>query len=245
MNYMDYIVDGVFILPNEVEILQKIDQITNDIKNLKLEIDQKNILIKELENKKRQVRIPIDLKRNFEEKIRQENLMKKKLLNQIELSKSPLFTEMEANDECDFIEFYKDCDMDGKHFNFGDIVDTTGYRHYSYQFVGKEGDLKDSSRYDRYDDYSWNIEDGVIVPLEITRYLTDSLAKYKLGKNCIVIYELPFWDKTVQKYDVPENHLYEYRFDFDKSDWIDDPNGQWDLWVIKNYESEWKAKLKN
>merc|ERR1711916_89075 len=160
MNYMDYIVDGVFILPNEVEILQKIDQITNDIKNLKLEIDQKNILIKELENKKRQVRIPIDLKRNFEEKIRQENLNKKKLLNQIELSKSPLFTEMEANDECDFIEFYKDCDMDGKHFNFGDIVDTEGYRHYNYKFVGKEGVLKNSSRYD---DLNWNIETGVIV----------------------------------------------------------------------------------
>ena len=86
MNYMDYIVDGVFILPNEIEILQKIDQITTDIKNLRLEIDQKNILIKELENKKNQVRIPIDLKKNFEEKIRRENLMKKKSLNQIELS---------------------------------------------------------------------------------------------------------------------------------------------------------------
>lgn len=242
MNCMDYIVDGVFILPNEVEILQKVEQITTDIKNLRLEIDQKNILIKELENKKRQVRIPIDLKRNFEEKIRRENLMKKKSLNQIELSKSPLFTEMEENNQCGFIEYYRDIEnnIENERLNFGDIVDTNGHRHYGYSFCGKDGALVNTSRYD---DYSWNIEDGVIVPLEITRYLTDTLSKYKLGENCIVIYELPFWDKTVQKYDVPKDHLYEYRFDFEESDWVDGPNGPWHLWVIKNSESEWKAKL--
>ena len=42
----------------------------------------------------------------------------KSKFNQAKLSQSPLFTDMEANDECDFIKFYKDCDLDGEHFNF-------------------------------------------------------------------------------------------------------------------------------
>ena len=231
------------ILEEENSLVNTMKVIVTKIENLKEENKKNNERIKIFEHEIIKLQQPI-IKRRQEEAnlIHQEKLMNTKF-NQAKLSNSPLFTEMEANDECDFIEFYKDCDLDGKHFNFGDIVDIEGYRHYSYRFVGKEGVLKNSSRYD---DYSWNIETGVIVPLEITRYLTDSLAKYKLGQNCIVLYELPFWDKTVQKYDVPEKHLYEYRFDFDESDWIADPNGPWDLWVIPliDSEKEYKAKLK-
>ena len=233
------------ILEEENQLVNLMKIIVTKIEKLNEENKTNNERIKIFEHEITKLQQPIIKRRQEEANLREQEKLMNSRFNQAKLSKSPLFTDMEANDECDLIEYYKDCDQDGSHFNFGDIVDTSGYRHYSYQFVGKEGILKNSSRYD---DYSWNIEDGVIVPLEITRYLNDSLAKYKIGQNCIVIYELPFWDKTVQKYDVPEKHLYEYRFDFDESDWISDPNGQWNLWVIplSDYgDGEYKATLKS
>ena len=231
------------IKEEENELVNTMRVIVSKIEKLKEDNIRNNEQIKIFEHEITKLQQPIIKRRQDEANLRQHEKLMNSRFNQAKLSNSPLFTEMEANDECDFIEFYKDCDMDGKHFNFGDIVDTEGYRHYNYKFVGKEGVLKNSSRYD---DSNWNIETGVIVPLEITRYLTDSLSKYKLGQNCIVLYELPFWDKTVQKYDVPENHLYEYRFNFDESDWNENPNGPWDLWVIPFTDSaeEYKAKLK-
>ena len=237
-----------FIVSNDIkeeenQLVNTIKVIATKIEKLKEDNKRNNKQIKIFEHEIIKLQQPIIKRRQEEANLKEEERLLKSKFNQAKLSKSPLFTEMEANDECDFIEFYKDCDQDGKHFNFGDIVDTSGYRHYSYEFVGKEGVLKNSSR-DENPDYV--IETGVTVPLEITRYLTDSLAKYKLGKNCVILYELPFWDKTVQKYDVPENHLYEYRFDFDESDWIGDPNGKWNLWVIPftDSEKEWKANPK-
>lgn len=231
------------IKEEENKLVNTMKVIVTKIEKLKEENKRNNEQIEIFEHELTRLKQPIIKRRQEEANLKQQERLMNSRFNQAKLSESPLFTDMEANDECDLIEYYKDCDQDGKHFNFGDIVDTDGHRHYGYQFVGKEGVLKNSSRYD---DYSWNIETGVIVPIEITRYLTDSLAKYKISKNCIVLYELPFWDKTVQKYDVPEKHLYEYRFNFDESDWNENPNGPWDLWVIPITDSkkEYKAELK-
>ncbi len=232
------------IKDDEIHLVNNIKYIKTKIENLKETVERKNKEIKIFEHEITKLKQPIIKRREKEKQQEYNETIYNTKLNQIKLSKSPLFTEMESNDACNFIDYYKDCDQDGKHFRFGDIVDTDGYRHYNYQFVGKSGILKNSTRYN---DYRWNIECGIIVPLEITRYLTDSLAKYKVGQNCVVIYELPYWDKTVQKYDVPEDNLYEYRFDFDESDWVGDPNGPWDLWVIPldfDGNNGYKAELK-
>lgn len=121
--------------------------------------------------------------------------------------------------------------------NFGDIIDPTGHRHYNYTFVSKDGSLINTNR------SHYNVIDqefGVTVPFDICKYLDDAVSKYKnhnlIWNEVIVSFELPYHDVTVQKYKVPENHLYEYVFDYDTD--------IWDLWVIdKNGNSE-KAVLK-
>ena len=83
-------------------------------------------------------------------------------------------------------------------------------------------------------------EFGVTVPYEICKYLTDSVNTYKNIERdcCIAVYELPFYDATVQKYKVQPGNLYEYRQD-------DECCGYWDLYVIHEDGSETVAKLKN
>lgn len=116
----------------------------------------------------------------------------------------------------------KDCSLFKENFaNFGDIVDITGNRHYGYTFVGKDGKFVNSSRSHVVDN-----ESGVTVPFDISKYLTDTVSKYKnlkYDESCIVAYELSYKDATVQKYKVKKNHMYEYvcwnekteQFDFD------------------------------
>ena len=93
---------------------------------------------------------------------------------------------------------------------FGDILDFTEYRHYSWMFVGKNGKLFDvSGNYD-WHCYSDNIECGAVVPVEITKYLEDPWKKYSSIK-CVQAYELLYNSKIVQSYkDVPKNCLYTY-----------------------------------
>jgi len=68
-----------------------------------------------------------------------------------------------------------ECESEPK---FGDILDFTGYRHYSWVFVGKDGKLlPPSGNYDCHQ-YADNIECGVVVPAEISRYLEDPWKKY-------------------------------------------------------------------
>ena len=107
---------------------------------------------------------------------------------------------------------------------FGDILDVADHRHYGFTFVGKNGKLENTSR-----SHAIDQEEGVTVPFNICKYLTDSVSKYKnydYCESCIVAYELPYHDATVQKYNVKKDHMYEYtcwnqkieQFDFSK--WI-------------------------
>ena len=109
-----------------------------------------------------------------------------------------------------------ECESEPK---FGDIIDFTGYRHYSWMFVGKDGKLLPASgNYDCHP-FADNIEYGVVVPIEISRYLEDPWKKYS-SIECIQAYELPYNSKIVQSYkNVPKDCLYTYLFDYDSGEW--------------------------
>ena len=103
----------------------------------------------------------------------------------------------------------KDCKwFEENSFKFGDILDTASNRHYGYTFVGKDGLCENTTRQNCIDS-----EDGVTVPINISKYLFDTVSKYShLGyyESCILVYELPYHDVTVQKYNVKKDHMYEY-----------------------------------
>ena len=108
-------------------------------------------------------------------------------------------------------------------FKFGDILDIGSHRHYGYTFVGKGGIFQNSTRKNAIDS-----EDGVTVPITISKYLTDTVSKYsniKYGESCIIAYELPYHDVTVQQYNVEkEDHMYEYgcwnpKYGYDVENW--------------------------
>ena len=100
---------------------------------------------------------------------------------------------------------------------FGDILDFTGYRHYSWLYVGKNGSLE-TCNYDT--GYSDNIEAGSTVPANITRYLKDPWEKY-FRIECIQSYEITYDSKIVQSYkNVPKDCLYNYLYDpYESSEW--------------------------
>lgn len=210
--------------------LSKIDEL---IKSKKKELQDIEEFRKDILNEKSELAKQIsDIKKEKIRKIEIED-EKKKL-------SSPLFDEMEKNtlaqiheyevvtselenydDDLDYhtiYNYYYKSDI----FNFGDIIDTTGNRHYGYAFVGKDGKCETTTRSDAVDS-----EFGVTVPFNICRYLTDSVSKYsnlKSYKSCIVAYELPYHDVTVQKYNCQKGHMYEYvcwnedceEYDFEK-----------------------------
>jgi hypothetical protein len=105
---------------------------------------------------------------------------------------------------------------------FGDILDFTGYRHYSWMFVGKNGKLIHCHGTYECHPYYDNIESGAVVPQDICKYLNDPWKKYS---NCepIQAYEILYNSMIVQKYiiqKVPKNCLYVYMVDYDESyDW--------------------------
>ena len=117
----------------------------------------------------------------------------------------------------------KDCKcFEENSFKFGDILDTTSNRHYGYTFVGKDGICQNTTRQNSIDS-----EEGVTVPINISKYLTDTVSKYShLGfyESCILVYELPYHDITVQKYNVKKDHMYEYgcwdsKYGFNNKKW--------------------------
>lgn len=172
-----------------------------------------------------------DILNEKSELAKQINDIKKKAMRKIEMEEekknlsSPLFDDMEENTPAKIHEYEDltlelenyDDDLDyhtrynysfkSNIFNFGDIIDTTGNRHYGYAFVGKDGKCETTTRSDAVDS-EW----GVTVPFNICRYLTDSVSKYSNLKNesYIVAYELPYYDITVQKYDCQKGYMYEY-----------------------------------
>ena len=112
----------------------------------------------------------------------------------------------------------KDCKwFEENSFKFGDILDTAGNRHYGYTFVGKNGLCENTERIN-----SLNSEEGVTVPINISKYLTDTVLKYSnydWDESCILVYELPYHDVTVQKYKVKKDHMYEYIYGFNSKRW--------------------------
>lgn len=112
----------------------------------------------------------------------------------------------------------KDCKLFKENsFKFGDILDTAGNRHYGYTFVGKNGLCENTERIN-----SLNSEEGVTVPINISKYLTDTVlkySKYDWDESCILVYELPYHDVTVQKYNVKKDHMYEYIYGFNSNRW--------------------------
>ena len=112
----------------------------------------------------------------------------------------------------------KDCKwFEENSFKFGDILDTAGNRHYGYTFVGKNGLCENTTRIN-----SINFEEGVTVPINISKYLTDTVLKYSnydWDESCILVYELPYHDVTVQKYKVKKDHMYEYIYGFNTKKW--------------------------
>tara|TARA_B100000927_G_C16436136_1_gene457724 strand:- start:694 stop:1362 length:669 start_codon:yes stop_codon:yes gene_type:complete len=119
--------------------------------------------------------------------------------------------------------------------DFGDIMDTSQHRHYGYTFVSGCYNFNTERNHDMVLDQEY----AVTVPYQICQFLNDSVSSYKKiqDKACICVYELPYYDVTVQKYDAEPSQLYEYRRDEDFSD-------EWDLYVIYRDGSERKAKLK-
>tara|TARA_A100001011_G_C14179781_1_gene786316 strand:+ start:424 stop:1143 length:720 start_codon:yes stop_codon:yes gene_type:complete len=159
----------------------------------------------------------------------------------IEVKEDHLLEEYKNSDDFDYETELTNVNMFQQSIcntiNFGDIIDPTGYRHYSYTFVAKDGSLVNTNRHHH------NVIDqefGVTVPFDICKHLSDAVSKYKhyivKGNEVIVSFELPYHDVTVQKYKVPENHLYEYVFDYDTD--------IWDLWVIDKDGCSKKAQLK-
>jgi hypothetical protein len=112
----------------------------------------------------------------------------------------------------------KDCKWFKKNsFKFGDILDVAGNRHYGYTFVGKDGLCQNTERIN-----SLNSEEGVTVPINISKYLTDTVSKYSnydWNESCILVYELPYHDVTVQKYNVKKDYMYEYIYGFNSERW--------------------------
>jgi hypothetical protein len=112
----------------------------------------------------------------------------------------------------------KDCKwFEENSFKFGDILDTAGNRHYGYTFVGKNGLCENTERIN-----SLNFEEGITVPINISKYLTDTVLKYSnydWDESCILVYELPYHDVTVQKYKVKKDHMYEYIYAYDSKRW--------------------------
>jgi len=109
----------------------------------------------------------------------------------------------------------------------GDIIDTGGLRHIGWRFLGENNTLE-SAHLD-IPDY----EHGTTVPIEISRKYMDTVALYqkevkqeeeekKKNKNkkyeekfpAIYAYELPYWDKTVEKYDVPKNSKFFFTYEY-------------------------------
>jgi hypothetical protein len=126
---------------------------------------------------------------------------------------------------------------------FGDMLDFTGYRCYSWVFVGKNGKIE---RANSSIGHMGDCERGVTVPLNICKYLKEPVKKYsnlsELTGNFHYItgYELNYEDKLVQDYvkhgyEVPLNCRYVYMCDASS---IED----WTLYAYDHEDNEIKIE---
>ena len=205
-----------------------------EMDKLRLELEQlkakKNEIIKTERAKQEQKRT--DAQRTAFEKIfdEQKSDMTIELLHGNGVLENPVIRTQEEIDEIN--DAWSDAD---DICVFGDIIDTTQHRHYGYTFVSGLYNFNTERNHDMVLDQEY----GVTVPYQICQFLNDSVSSYKKiqDETCICVYELPFYDVTVQKYNAEPGQLYEYRRDEDFGD-------AWDLYVIYRDMSERKAKLK-
>ena len=143
----------------------------------------------------------------------------------------------EGYDRTSFSEiFEKENWIEYFHFSqplkIGDIIDTGGLRHIGWRFVGENNTLHSAHLHDIID-----YEHGTIIPIEISSKYMDTLAIYQKEVKqeneeetkeenkkieyeekfpAVYAYELPYWDETVDKYDVHKNpkifFTYEYLY---------------------------------
>ena len=145
----------------------------------------------------------------------------------------------------------------------GDIIDTGGISHIGWRFVGENNTL--FSAHLDIPDY----EEGTTVPIEITRMYMDTIAIYQKEVNqenenedetknkkeikektkkyeekfpAIYAYELPFWDITVKKYDVPKNSKFFFTYEY-----LYYVDNKWHMYVrsVDNPYEKVEVKLKN
>ena len=192
-----------------VSLQKEITNLTSKYNKLKLYRD------KFLENKKKLERVEEEKDNFVKPKANEMEDKKIKTPKIVEVDISNLKDEYEEEDDLEInnLSFYND-EVVGQ-FNFGDIIDTSQHRHYGFKFIGKNNDIVTTTRSDTVD-----LEEGITVPIQITKYLKDSVSKYQnLKDSYILAYELPYYDKTVQKYKVNKNQMYEYIFDFEEDEW--------------------------
>ena len=139
----------------------------------------------------------------------------------------------------------------------GDIIDTGGLRHIGWRFVGENNTL--FSAHLDIPDY----EHGTTVPIEISRMYMDTIAIYQKEVKqenedetkeenkkieyeekfpAVNAYELPFWDKTVEKYDVPKNSKFFFTYEY-----LYYEDNKWHMYVrsVDNPYEKVEVKLKN
>lgn len=212
------------------EHVKMIESLSNDIKKVNQKISKKETELISLKSELTQYqKRKFDLERKEYERQkelkRKEEIEKEKenLKKSVELKNDNIelkIVDVHGFDTIDeYIEIVDITSLDDlvdgdKIANFGDIINLTGFRHYSWTFVGEDNKLINSTRSEAIDQ-----EFGVTVPYDICKYFPDSVSKYKNINECIVAYELPYLDATVQKYKVKKNHLYEYVHDFDSDEW--------------------------
>ena len=134
----------------------------------------------------------------------------------------------------------------------GDIIDTGGLRHIGWRFVGENNTLHSAHLHDMID-----YERGTIVPIEISSKYMNTLAIYQKevkqeNENENKKYEekfaekkgaeLPYWDKTVEKYDVPKNSKFFFTYEYSDK-WhmyvrsVDDPHEKVEVFLKSEHVS--------
>ena len=126
---------------------------------------------------------------------------------------------------------------EGSFLKEGDIVDATGYRHYTCRFVDKNGKFVLSERPDVLDG-----EFGVTVPRSICSRVFDPVKKYK-HLAPIVAYEISLHNAIWGHYKFPENgddYVYTLKMYDDDDYYYDYKNAT--LWATKRDGSEFQLE---
>jgi len=211
--------EEIKIKQQELEILNNKLQIIEDIKLEEIRKKNEEMYIQQIENKKNNIKDLIEYENSILNTIREEDMEDSNTTAKILSAKIKNKDDDDGWDGVDTsnITHINQLIIEGDP-KFGDMLDFTGYRHYSIKFVGKDGSVIRNNYCTGIDD---NIESGLQVPSDICRYLTDPWKKYQpYIDTCIGAFELPVNSKIVKSYkNVPKNCLYTYLHNWDNYDW--------------------------